>query len=203
MTIDRRQFLKGSSAGVIASGLLPSAITRAETATPLRVDADESDAELFARVRRRFLFPTDVTYCNTGTLGACPVDVMDVYTQGLRTLEEELPDWPYFQSDGEPLTGYQRLEAVRGRIGRFANAAVDEIALTQNATMGMSFIANGLDLRSGDEVLTTDQEHTGGVGGWRLRAARDGIVVKELPLASALADGPEAVVQLFEEAITP
>jgi selenocysteine lyase/cysteine desulfurase len=69
--------------------------------------------------------------------------------------------------------------------------------------MGMSFIANGIDLEPGDEVITTDQEHTGGIGSWRLRAARTGIVVRELPLDSVLDDGPEAVIDMFQRAITP
>src|SRR5688500_9927305 len=69
--------------------------------------------------------------------------------------------------------------------------------------MGMSFIANGLDLSAGDEVVSTNQEHGGGIGGWRLRAKRHGVVVKELPLADALGRGPDGVVAMFREAITP
>lgn len=203
MAIDRRQFLTSGAAGALAAGLLNGEDAVAATPGPLSVDPDEADRSVFARVRERFLFPTNVTYCNTGTLGACPVDVMNVYIDGLRSLEAGLPDWPYFQADGEPLTGYQRLEDVRGRVGRFVNADVDEIALTQNATMGMSFIANGLELKAGDEVITTDQEHSGGVGSWRLRAARDGVVVHELPLDRALEGGPEAVIEMYADAITP
>lgn len=67
----------------------------------------------------------------------------------------------------------------------------------QNATMGMSCIANGIDLNPGDEIVTTDQEHSGGIGGWRLWAARTGIVVTELPLDDALDGGPEAVIEIF------
>lgn len=203
MTIDRRRFLAAGGAGLIAAGLSSGAEAADDVPGPIMPRADESDAELFARVRERFLFPTDFTYGNTGTLGACPRDVMDAHLSGLEKLERELPDWPYFQSDGEPLTGYQELRDVRSRIGTFVNAEFDEIALTQNATMGMSFIANGIDLEPGDEVLTTDQEHTGGVGSWRLRAARHGIVVRELPLDSTLDGGPDAVTELFERAITP
>ena len=40
---------------------------------------------------------------------------------------------------------------------------MDEIALTQNATMAMNFLANGMTFNPGDEILTTDQEHGGGV----------------------------------------
>jgi hypothetical protein len=128
---------------------------------------------------------------------------MDVVVQGMQRLEAELPDWPYFQADGEPLTGYQQLAEFRAEAGAFINAPVEEIAFTQNATMGMSFLANGCELAAGDEVLTTDQEHSGGIGGFRLRAKRHGVVVKELPLASALDQGPEGIVKLFADAVTP
>jgi selenocysteine lyase/cysteine desulfurase len=204
MAFDRRRFLTAGTAGLIAAGLSPRNVTaRAEDAPgPLRFAPDEPDAAVFARARERFLFPAEIAYGNTGTLGACPRDVMDAYLDGLERVERELPDWPYFESDGEPLTGYQQLRDVRARIGAFVNAGADEIALTQNATMGMSFIANGIDLDAGDEVVTTDQEHTGGIGGWRLRAARHGVAVRELPLEGALAEGPAAVTDLFRRAIT-
>ena len=118
---------------------------------------------------------------------------MEALTQGIRRLETELAAWPYEQADGEPLTGYQRLDTVRAAAGRFINATAPEIALTQNATMGINFLANGLDLAAGDEVVSTDQEHGGGISPWRLLAKRRGIVVKELPLEPALAESPEAV----------
>ena len=114
------------------------------------------------------------------------------------------PDWPYFQADGEPLTGYQPLLDARTRAGALLGAPADEIAFTQNATMGMSFLANGLDAwppatKSSAPIRSTP----GGIGGWRLRAKRHGVIVKELALLPALAGGPEGVVKLFAEAITP
>src|SRR5262249_16719659 len=117
-------------------------------------------------------------------------------------LERNLPDWSYAQSEGEPLTGYQPLLEFRAEAGQFLNAPAEEIALTLNSTMGMSFLANGLDLASGDEVLSTDHEHPGGISAWRLLAKRRGVVVKELPLDQALRDGPEAVLKLFRSAFT-
>jgi isopenicillin-N epimerase len=101
------------------------------------------------------------------------------------------------------LTGYQKLLDVRGALGRFVNAPAEEIALTQNATMGINFLANGLDFAPGDEVVSTDQEHGGGISPWRLLAKRRGIVVKELPLGPAFTGGPGAIARLFEAAMTP
>ena len=199
MSSSRRDFIAQLAASGFAAGMLP-ALARAE---PFALPRTDDDAAIFAAARKRFLFPTSVTYCNTGTLGAIPRDVIDAQVNGLQKLERELPDWPYFQADGEPLTGYQELKDFRAEAGAFINAPAEEIAFTQNATMGMSFIANGLDLSAGDEVLSTNQEHSGGIGGWKLRAKRHGVVVKELPLADALPNGPEGVVAMFADAITP
>lgn len=165
--------------------------------------AQADDATVFAAAREHFLIPAGVAYCNTGTLGASPREVVDAMTEGVRRIETDLAAWPYEQADGEPLTGYQQLSEVRGALGRFVNASADEIALTQNATMGINFLANGLDLAPGDEVISTDQEHGGGISPWCLLSKRRGIVVKELPLELAFAGGPDAIVRLFEAAMTP
>ena len=204
-SLGRRNFIAQLAATGVAAGMVPSfdVPRRLLGDEPFVVGPQDDDARVFAAARKRFLFPTSVTYCNTGTLGAIPRDVMDVYVKGLQQLEQELPDWPYYQADGEPLTGYQPHTEFRAEAGAFINAPAEEIAFTQNATMGMSFIANGLELAAGDEVLSTNQEHTGGIGGWRLRAKRHGIVVKELPLADALPKGPDGVVALFADSITP
>ncbi len=207
----RRRFLSRSALAGAAIGFVsvPSAVhlpgsPAAAPLAPFAPAPGDPDAAVFAAARKRFLFPEDITYCNTGTLGASPRDVVEAMNQGVERLEHDLPDWPYFQADGEPLTGYQELRNERARLAALIGAAgPEEIAITQNATMGMSFLADGLDLAGGDEVVTTDQEHSGGIGGWRLRAKRHGVIVKELPLLPALEHGPEGVVKLFAEAVTP
>ncbi len=197
---NRRDFLGALAAIPLVHGLLTQGEAQAAT---LQDAGPASDAELFARLRGDLLFPREVTYCNTGTLGAIPREVMDAMVNGLRNTEASLPDWPYFQADGEPLTGYQPLMAARTAAGRFLGADADEIAITQNATMGMNALGNGIDWQPGDEVLTTDQEHGGAVSIFRLMAKRRGIVVKELPLSTAVGGGPEGIVAMFRAAATP
>ncbi len=217
--VDRRRFLQvmggaGLSLGVGLPGgralgplapapLSGSQLPRGGAPDPFEPDPRLPDPEFFRRVRREFLFPEEIAYCNTGTLGACPREVVETLVASLTEIESDLPEWPYFEADGEPLTGYQPLRPQRERAGRMIQAPADEVALTQNATMGLSFLAGGLELEPGDEVLSTDQEHSGGIGGWRLRAQRDGIVLRELPLDEATAHGPEGIVRLFADAITP
>lgn len=198
----RRRFLSTLVAPGLLLGAAPSftALARAAAFEP---DPQADDAAVFAAARRHFLVPEGVAYCNTGTLGASPREVVDALSEGIRRLETDLAAWPYEQPDGEPLTGYQKLPELRAALGRFIHAPGEDIALTQNATMGINFLANGLDLAEGDEVVSTDQEHGGGISPWRLLARRRGVVVKELPLGPAMEQGPEAIVALFESAMTP
>ena len=202
MAHSRRQFLSAIAVPGLLAGVAPRLDVLGRLA-PFEPDAQAPDASVFSEARTHFLIPPGVAYCNTGTLGASPREVVDALTNGIRQLEIDLAAWPYEQADGEPLTGYQHLDAVRAAAGRFVNAPAEEIALTQNATMGMNFLANGLDLAAGDEIVSTDHEHGGGISPWRLLARRRGIIVKELPLDPALAAGPDAIVQLFADAITP
>ena len=198
----RRNFLAGLAAPGLMLGVAPAAQALTDAA-PFAPDAASDDAALFAAARAQFLIPAGVAYCNTGTLGASPREVVDAVTEGVRRLETDLAAWPYEKPEGEPLTGYQQLLEVRAAAGRFVNASASEIALTQNATMGMNFLANGLDLAAGDEVVSTDQEHGGGISPWRMLAKRRGIVVRELELEPVFAEGPEGILKLFETAMTP
>jgi len=202
--VERRAFLtRLALSGVVLPFATEAARESRQELTPLAPRPGALDGEVFQQARRHFLIPPGVAYCNTGTLGASPREVVDALVHGIENLEAELADWPYFEADGEPLTGYQKLTELRAQMGALINGAVDEIALVQNATMGMGFLANGLDLDAGDEVLSTDQEHGGGIGPFRLKAKRYGIVVKELPLLDAVEKGPDAVVRLFADAMTP
>lgn len=202
-SLGRRAFLSLSGSAVLLAAGRPSLAAEATGNGEFTPNPDADDAEIFAAARRKFLFPTDVTYCNTGTLGAMPRGVLDAQTNELIRLETELPDWPYYTQIGAPLTGYQPREDIRADIGRFLGADMDEIALTQNATMSMNFLANGMTYDAGDEILFTDQEHGGSFGPFKLMAKRYGAVVKEIDLDAAVENGPDGVLEAFADAITP
>jgi selenocysteine lyase/cysteine desulfurase len=199
----RRSFLQGLAVLPVTVGLSTAKASASAAPASSSFELPTSDAELFARLRADLHFPADVVYCNTGTLGATPREVLSAMVSRLETTEASLPDWPYFQADGEPLTGYQPLLDARRRIAQFLGVTPEEIAITQNATMGMNDLGNGIDWQPGDEVLTTDQEHGGAISIFRLMAKRRGIVVRELPIEKAVAGGPDAIVEMFRAAVTP
>ncbi len=100
------------------------------------------------------------------------------------------------------LTGYFKYEDTRKRIGALINADYDEIALTQNATFGMNYVANGLDLRKGDEIINTNQEHGGGFAAWRLLAKRRGCGYKQAVMPVP-ANDPQLIVEAIFKEVTP
>ena len=143
-----------------------------------------SDGESFwQELRRHFLIPPDQGFFNTGTLGAMPASVLGALTDSLIDVEVHLADWAYPSTDRRPpLAGYDAEDAVRAKLGSLLGCEGQDLALTRNATMGHNFVAMGLDLESGDEILITDQEHPGGRSAWDLRARRHGVVVTEVPI---------------------
>jgi len=198
----RRDFLSSVAVPGLVAGFAPrlDLLSSLGAFQPSKTDSDD---KVFADARKHFLIPPGVVYCNTGTLGASPIEVVNALADGVRQQERALADWPYEHADGEPLTGYQELKDVRALAGSLINATADEIAIVQNATVGISMLANGIDLAAGDEIVTTDHEHGGGISGWRLRAKRHGAVVKEVALDPLLAGGPDGIVKAFADAITP
>src|SRR5262245_9347452 len=99
----RRRFLSRTALSGLAAGLAPQLLRAEPGPSALRALApapDEPDAAAFAEARRHFLIPEGVAYGNTGTLGACPREVIDALTAGLQRNESQLADWPYEHPDG-------------------------------------------------------------------------------------------------------
>ncbi len=214
--VSRRLFLRAAAAGAVFSsagssavafpdvrssanainelqsaGLPESADLAQSSGLPEYEGVSESDYWVWAR--RQFLISDDPAYMNSGTLGPTPKSVYDALVHG------------YGQLAAEPGLENRRQEAaqekLREMLAGFVNARPGEVALTRNTTEGMSFVANGLDLKAGDEVLCSFHEHPGGLEPWRLRAKRHGVVVRELEFPIPTAE-PADILNRFEDAIT-
>ncbi|MBP6909846.1 MAG: aminotransferase class V-fold PLP-dependent enzyme [Candidatus Saccharicenans sp.] len=158
------------------------------------------DEKFWEQVRQEFSLDPQMAFFNAGTLGAMPRRVFNRVVDHLRLTSEKIAEWDYYGADW--IGGYQAWSEVRGKAARLINCDLKEIALTENATAGMNYIANGLDLQPGDEILGTDQEHPGGESGWKLKAKRCGLIYRQLPLGKPV-QSPAEVIDLFTGAIGP
>lgn len=202
--IDRRGFLSSLAgiAGVAgAAGLAPrwaAALEQEAPKLPDRALYDANEEAYWTEMRKQFLIPADEVYLNNGTVGSCPMPVLRAVFDGYYETEKMA------QSDPEdyPIWGYGPWNEFRDPLAEFVGCTRDELALVRNATEANSYIANGLDLKPGDEVLMTDQEHPGGEQPWQLRTKRHGIVVKKVALPVPVPNAA-SVLNLVNDAITP
>ncbi len=199
--IDRRRFLSTATAGLAASFALRSNLyAQLEKMPPLpdRSQFSKNEDAYWAELRKQFLIPADEIYLNNGTVGSSPAPVLRAVFEGYETTEK------MDQQDPEdyPIWGYASWNEFRDPLAEFVGCKRDEIALLRNATEANSYIANGIDMKPGDEVLMTDQEHPGGEHPWNLKAKRYGVVVKRVVLPRPV-ENTAQVLDLFNQAITP
>jgi isopenicillin-N epimerase len=135
------------------------------------------DPERFWNTLRseQFLLADRRIFLNPGSLGVVPRPV-------LQAMVNSLDRGAAYATDDIVRWGYETLEPERAEMAEFLGCGKAEVAFMHNCTEAMSFIANGLDLKEGDEVLMTNQEHGGGSACWRLKAVRTGIVVREVEI---------------------
>jgi isopenicillin-N epimerase len=202
--IDRRSFLSsfaGVAGAAAALGLPPKCDALLEQEAPKQPDSalyGSNEEAYWTEWRKQFLIPADEVYLNNGTVGSCPMPVLRAVFDGYNDTEKMA------QSDPEdyPIWGYGAWNEFRDPLAEFVGCTRDELALVRNATEANSYIANGLDMKPGDEVLMTDQEHPGGEHPWNLRAKRYGIAVKKIALPKPVPNAA-AALNLINDAITP
>ena len=201
--LNRRSFLSSSVA--VGAGLswrgsrnLWAQLDQLPKKMPDRSLFDHNEEAYWQELRQQFLIPADEIYLNNGTVGSSPAPVLRAVFEGYEQSEK------LNESDPEdyPIWGYAAWNEFRDPLAKFVGANRDELAILRNATEANSYIANGIDLKPGDEVLMTDQEHPGGEHPFNLRAKRYGIVVKKIKLPKPV-ENPEQVLNLVSEAITP
>ena len=95
----------------------------------------------------------------------------------------------------------RNIGTVRRRLAAEFGCDASELALTRNASESLQIAQNGLDMKPGDEVLTTEQDYPRMLTTWDQRVRRDKIKVTRIqfPVPTTQDD----LYQRFERAITP
>jgi selenocysteine lyase/cysteine desulfurase len=98
-----------------------------------------------------------------------------------------------------PIAG--RIETIRLRMAEEFGCDPEEMALTRGASESLQIAQNGIDLKAGDEVITTEQDYPRMLTTWDQRMRRENIKVTRLqfPVPTTGDD----LYQRFEKAITP
>ncbi len=139
-------------------------------------------------LRAQFPVLERIAYLNSGTDGPLPAAAVAAARARARRAER----------DGRTTAHFERRFELQGELraayARLLGAPPDEIALTTSTSDGLGRVLAGLGLGSGDEIVTSDQEHPGLLGPL-LAARRRGVTVRAVPLARvAEAVGPETTL---------
>jgi selenocysteine lyase/cysteine desulfurase len=168
----RRDFVRsaalvGAAFAFPGAEWLPAAPSagRAAPAATLGGYAGPPDEEYWRLVRSQFLIAPRGIYFNTGTIGASPRPVLDAVVQHMTAFETVF--------DARGLDGVALKRSVSALVG----APPQTLVFTRNTTEAMNYVANGLELAAGDEILATTHEHVGGISPWNLVARRRGLPV--------------------------
>src|SRR5262249_15717461 len=94
------------------------------------------------------------------------------------------------------------IESVRRKLAAEAGCRPEEMAITRNASEALQICQLGIDLKEGDEVITTNQDYGRMLDTWDQRARRDKIKVTKLSFPVPTTNLGELKTK-FEQAITP
>lgn len=207
---DRRSFLSALAAVPLARAIPGGTKTSrpilelASSKPRMPADIHATGEDFWKELRKEFTLNRDETFFNTGTLGASPKAVQDAVIDHMQHVDRDIARWDYKADHENYFTGYYPELTYRNKVAAIIGAQGHDVALCQNATFGMNFLANGLELAAGDEIVATNEDHPGGRMGFELRAKRYGIVTKQILLPDPATDlTPDQLVQLYLDQTTP
>lgn len=199
----RRQFLKGIGTGVSGLGLfgLCRQETQAAFEEKLAAIKDLSPAEVarkesfWFQVQQAFNIDRSIINLNNGGVHSAPRIVMDAVKRYM--------DW----SNGAPVYNSwavlrPRKELIRKKIAQTFGCSPEEIALVRNVTEALQIALLGLNLKAGDEVLTTLHDYPSMKNALFQRQLREGIMVKTFNFPYP-PKNLQVLTDLFAKNITP
>src|SRR5207248_1254361 len=156
----RRDFLslagKGLGLAVLSSATVASLLKTVEAATKtvahLTPEEAAMDEDYWAIIQNSFSVTRGIINLNNGGVSPSP-----------RIVTEALVRYTWQQEDATAYTMWQILEpqseTIRTGLAELFGCDREEIAITRNASESLEILLMGMDLKSGDEILTTTQDY--------------------------------------------
>jgi selenocysteine lyase/cysteine desulfurase len=195
----RRTFLGLAAGASVVAGFRDGGVERVLAAgrgAEGRSAASVAEDEDFWREIQK-AFTVNRSYINFNNGGVCPSP---------RIVQEAMKRYLDLSNEAPAYTMWELLEpqveSVRQGLARAFGCDPEEMAITRNASEGLESVQLGLDLKPGDEVLTTTHDYPRMLTTWRQRERRDGIVMKTFPFPTP-PPSLEDLAERFERAVSP
>jgi len=200
---DRRKFLtfagKGLGLMALSSAAVASLFENVKAAGKsiehLSAFEAAADEDYWATIQQAFSVTRGIVNLNNGGVSPSP-----------RMVTEAFVRYTWQQEDATAYTMWQILEpqseTIRTGLAEIFGCDPEEIAITRNASESLEILLMGMDLKSGDEILTTTQDYPRMLTTLRQRELREGLKLNliKIPIAPENVDD---IATAFEKAVTP
>lgn len=194
--MERRHFLRAAAAvAAFQNDALPRAQAAAANVAGKSAQTVAQDEDFWFNVRHAFTVDRNIINLNNGGVSPAPKVVMDAEIRYLE-IENMTPSY-YMWRILDP-----GIEVARRRLAQMFGCDPEEIAITRNASESLEIVQLGLDLKRGDEVISTNQDYPRMISTWQQRERRDGIVFKQVKF-TVPAPSMEYLAKQIEDAVTP
>jgi selenocysteine lyase/cysteine desulfurase len=197
--LNRRDFLRNCAVGVGALAATPGEVFE-RILEAGRVNADMSpdevavDEDFWFGVQQAFALDRNYINLNNGTV-----------QNSLRIVQEAVDRHTDFSSNAawhSMAVLNKEIESCRRRLALHLGCDPEELVICRGGSEAGEIPIMGLDLKRGDEVVTTNQDYPRLVSSWKQREKREGIVLKIAQLPA-----PPVPLDLFytlvEQQVTP
>jgi isopenicillin-N epimerase len=154
-----------------------------------------SDEDFWAGIRNEFTTDRTVVNLNNGYASPAP-----------RSVQEAMRRYLDYTNMGPYHTMVRELdpkvETARRMVAEAAGVDPETIAITRNSSEALEIAQLGLDLKPGDEVLTTNQDYPRMLTTFGQRERRDGIRLKTVSFPVPVKNMDD-LYNLYEKAVTP
>src|SRR5437016_10518419 len=198
----RRNFLSlaGKSLGLDAlssytvGALLKNIQAATKSIAHLTPEQAAMDEDYWSTIQNAFSVTRGIINLNNGGVSPSP-----------RLVTEALVRYTWQQEDATAYTMWQILEpqceTIRTALAELFGCDREEIAITRNASESLEILLTGMDLKSGDEILSTTQDYPRMLTTLRQREKREGLKLKliQIPIPPKKL---EEITGAFEKGIT-
>jgi len=126
-------------------------------------------------LKQQFLLREDITYLNFGSFGACPKPIFEKYQQFQLELEQEPVQFI-------TVNGLKYLETARQALGSYLHCDKDDIVYVTNPSYAVNTVAKSINLKPGDEILTSNLEYGACDKAWEYYCEKTGVVYVKQPV---------------------
>ena len=198
----RREFL-GNTLGATAAVALASLkddwlvrVARADVeARGKSAGANAANESYWTHIQQAFDLDRSIINLNNGGCAPAPRFVLDAQRRHIEFTNIAPVRTLWSMMDPQ-------CEQVRSKLAHAFGCSPDEMAITRNASESLQIALNGIDMKPGDEFLTTLQDYPRMITTLKQRKLREGIEFRQIKIPSP-AKSQDELFEAIEKAVTP